>query len=125
MSDVIETGKYDLYNCIQYQTIFKDGDPADPLNYRGITLLSVVGKTYVLVLSSRLLGWLKDNESIQVSRVASALGEAVLNKSLFYAKGLGYEEGRARGPMRASLTSASLRQSLEGRCFQEAAGRRC
>jgi hypothetical protein len=45
--------------------IFKDGDPADPLNYRGITLLSVVGKTYASVLNSRLLGWLKDNESIQ------------------------------------------------------------
>jgi len=44
--------------------IFKDGDPADPLNYRGITLLSVVGKVYASVLNRRLMSWCELNDVI-------------------------------------------------------------
>ena len=35
--------------------LYKDGDDRDPLNYRGITLLSIVGKVYNRVLSERLV----------------------------------------------------------------------
>ena len=31
--------------------LYKDGDNRDPLNYRGITLLSIVGKEYNRVLT--------------------------------------------------------------------------
>ena len=31
--------------------LFKKGDTADPGNYRGITLLSTVGKTYFTILN--------------------------------------------------------------------------
>ena len=41
--------------------IFKDGDPELLDNYRGITLLSVVGKLYTGVLQDRLLGWCEEN----------------------------------------------------------------
>ena len=37
--------------------IFKDGERKDTQNYRGITLLSIVGKVYTFVLNKRLTGW--------------------------------------------------------------------
>ena len=37
--------------------LYKDGDDRDPMNYRGITLLSVVGKVYNRVLGDRLISF--------------------------------------------------------------------
>ena len=39
-------------------SLFKKGDQEDPNNYRGITLLNVVGKLFNKVLNYRLLYWL-------------------------------------------------------------------
>ena len=44
--------------------IYKDGDKRDPLNYRGITLLSVVSKVYTSILNSRLTMWCEENNII-------------------------------------------------------------
>ena len=41
--------------------IYKDGDRSIPENYRGITLLSVVGKLYSTILNNRLREWLERN----------------------------------------------------------------
>jgi hypothetical protein len=37
--------------------IYKDGDEKDTSNYRGITLLSIVGKVYAQVINERLMMW--------------------------------------------------------------------
>lgn len=41
--------------------IHKDGDPSNPLNYRPITLLSIVGKVYTGILYNRLMHWSEVN----------------------------------------------------------------
>ncbi|UYV67449.1 hypothetical protein LAZ67_5000633 [Cordylochernes scorpioides] len=41
------------------QPIFKNGDPDDPSNYRGIALLSNIAKLFTLILKSRLGSWIE------------------------------------------------------------------
>ena len=44
--------------------LFKKGDRADPGNYRGITLLDVVGKFYTTILNNRLMSWLDAHSTL-------------------------------------------------------------
>lgn len=46
----------------QVVSIFKDGDELDRGNYRGITLLSVIGKLMTRILADRLLGMAEEKE---------------------------------------------------------------
>jgi hypothetical protein len=39
-----------------------EGEKRDPLNYRGITLLSVAGKLFSTILNDRLMEWSEENE---------------------------------------------------------------
>ena len=41
--------------------IYKDGEKKDTNNYRGITLLSIVGKVYAQVINYRLMMWSESN----------------------------------------------------------------
>ena len=41
--------------------MYKDGDKRDTSNYRGITLLSIVGKVYGQVINERLMKWCEAN----------------------------------------------------------------
>jgi hypothetical protein len=40
--------------------LHKEGDPRVPDNYRGITLLSVVGKIYAMILNNRVKRWCEE-----------------------------------------------------------------
>jgi hypothetical protein len=44
--------------------LFKEGDKRDPLNYRGITLLSVVGKLFSSILNKRLSEYLEEEGGV-------------------------------------------------------------
>lgn len=44
--------------------IYKKGNPNEPKNYRGITLLPVISKVYTKILSKRLQYWLDDEKKI-------------------------------------------------------------
>ena len=50
--------------------IFKKGDRKDPGNYRGITLLNVVGKLYTKVMDSRLSTWLDTHGRLHVCQAS-------------------------------------------------------
>ena len=41
--------------------IYKQGDTHEPLNYRGITLINVIGKCYSFILNRRLTTWIEEN----------------------------------------------------------------
>ena len=49
-------------------SLFKKGDREDPGNYRGITLLNVVGKLFNKVLNYRLLQWLEEHNKLSESQ---------------------------------------------------------
>ena len=55
--------------------IFKRGDREDPGNYRGITLLSVVGKVFCKILNIRLVQCLIKKEHYMRDRLALDLTE--------------------------------------------------
>jgi len=44
--------------------IFKEGDKRNADNYRGITLLSVVGKVYMSILNNRVSRWLESEKKL-------------------------------------------------------------
>ena len=44
--------------------IFKKGDQMDPSNYRGISLLSCLGKLYSTLLNNRLYNWAEKKQKI-------------------------------------------------------------
>jgi hypothetical protein len=48
--------------------LYKDGDDRDPLNYRGITLLSIVGKVYHRVLGDRLMKFAERKRCVRGTR---------------------------------------------------------
>src|SRR2546423_15390212 len=44
--------------------LYKDGDKSNVDNYRGITLLSVVGKLYTSIINNRISSWLEKNKKL-------------------------------------------------------------
>ena len=50
--------------------LFKKGDREDPGNYRGITLLSVIGKVFCKVLNNRLVHCLDKEGVLQEGQAA-------------------------------------------------------
>jgi len=62
--------------------LFKDGDNRIPDNYRGITLLSVVGKIYSSVLNNRVTSWCEKNGVLSEEQAAFRAGRSTVDHIL-------------------------------------------
>ena len=60
-------------------SLFKKGDREDPGNYRGITLLDVVGKLYCRVINNRLLKYLELNGKLHEGQVGFRIGRSCVD----------------------------------------------
>ena len=60
-------------------SLFKKGDQEDPNNYRGITLLNVVGKLFNKVLNYRLLCWLEEHNKLSESQAGFRFGRSCVD----------------------------------------------
>ena len=54
--------------------IFKKGEHTDPNNYRGITLLSILGKVFTIILNKRLTKWSESNKIISENQAGFRKG---------------------------------------------------
>jgi len=62
--------------------LYKDGDNRVPDNYRGITLLSVVGKIYTSVLNNRVVNWCERNGVLSEEQAAFRAGRSTVDHIL-------------------------------------------
>ena len=60
-------------------SLFKKGDREDPGNYRGITLLNVVGKLYSRVINNRLLKHLELNHLLHEGQGGFRIGRSCID----------------------------------------------
>jgi len=61
----LNSGKYPTCWAEGYTLpLFKNGDPCDPSNYRGISITSAIGKVFNTILNNRLDQYLADNDII-------------------------------------------------------------
>jgi hypothetical protein len=54
MTQVCHQGIPPAWNCLQIRSLFKKGDPLDPSNYRGISLMGILPKLLAAVILARL-----------------------------------------------------------------------
>ena len=59
--------------------IHKDGDKTVPDNYRGITLLSIVGKVYTAILNARIVEWAENNKKLVEEQAGFRQGRSTIN----------------------------------------------
>ena len=109
--------------------LYKDGDTRDPLNYRGITLLSVVAKFFAALLNDRLSAHLEREEQLgdeqagfrkgracidhifSLREVLSARAEAHVCMLFGHPQGIRY--GVARRPVGRTLAEGCARTNVE------------
>ena len=60
--------------------LYKDGDVRNPDNYRGITLLSVVGKVYASVLNARVMKWCEKNGVLSEEQAGFRPGRSTVDQ---------------------------------------------
>ena len=60
-------------------SLFKKGDREDPGNYRGITLLDVIGKLYCRVINNRLLKYLELNGKLHEGQGGFRIGRSCID----------------------------------------------
>ena len=66
---ILRAGVFPKSWCIGHIIpIYKKGDPSDPDNYRGITILSVLSKLFTSVLNNRLYKFLTDTGTLKLEQ---------------------------------------------------------
>jgi hypothetical protein len=83
--------------------LFKDGDNRVPDNYRGITLLSVVGKIYTSVLNNRVTRWCEENGILSEEQAAFRAGRSTVDHILTVSELVGARKARRKGTYCAFL----------------------
>ena len=74
-NEIFASGEYpDAWSEAIIVPIFKGGDNNNVDNYRGISLLSVLGKCYTSILNRRLYTWLEENNKIHNSQAGFRSG---------------------------------------------------
>lgn len=64
-NEIFRSGSYpDMWTKAIIVPIHKKGDTGVADNFRGVSLLSLIGKCYTSILNKRLYGWLEDNDKI-------------------------------------------------------------
>ena len=66
--------------------LFMKGDKEDPGNYRGITLLSVVGKVVCNVLNSRFVKHLDEGKALHEGQAGFRVGRGCVDNNYLYAE---------------------------------------
>ena len=59
--------------------IFKSGNPDEAQNYRGITLINVLGKVYSQVLLNRLSKWSEENDKLSKNQFGFQKGKSTID----------------------------------------------
>ena len=60
--------------------LHKAGDTRLPDNYRGITLLSVVGKVYTMVLNKRVMQWCEERNVLVDEQAGFRVGRSTVDQ---------------------------------------------
>ena len=60
--------------------IFKEGDKEVASNYRGITLLSIVGKLFATIVEKRLSKWCEDRKIFEQEQAGFRAGRSTVNR---------------------------------------------
>ena len=76
----------------QEESLYKDGDKSNVDNYRGITLLSVVGKLYTSIINNRISSWLEKNKKL-VEEQAGFRSKRSTSEQIFILKEIIQERG--------------------------------
>ena len=74
--------------------LYKDGDKRDPLNYRGITLLSVVGKAFAALINARLMVFCEKGGVLADEQAGFRRGRACIDQIFILKEVLNMRKGK-------------------------------
>ena len=99
--------------------LYKDGDKRDPLNYRGITQLSVVGKAFAALINARLMVFCEKDGVLADEQAGFRRGRACIDQIFILKEVLNMRKGE-KGIQVFHRRKKSLTESGGRAC-----GRRC
>ena len=80
-NEIFRSGSYpDMWTKAVIVPIHKKGDTNVTDNYRGVSLLSLIGKCYTTILNKRLYEWLEDNNKITETQAGFRKGHSTTDQ---------------------------------------------